>query len=201
MSLKPKLLGTSVLHYSFSHTVLTNTLLIFMITDAESNNNGAGGGAGRLAGVLLNSQSGGSAYMGAGIGGGTGMGSSSLTGASGGNGPLIPWGKTLPTEIENSLPRLPIGSLPTDGSWQIVNGTRFKFFVFSAYYDRRNGSKLVRVIGATKTRGPERVWCRFWYVARNVTHAGKAGRANIKEKFKSVSVMARVKVSVLEILR
>ncbi|XP_065356787.1 uncharacterized protein LOC135951130 [Calliphora vicina] len=170
----------------------------FKIQDAESNNNGAGGagggGVGRLAGVLLNSQTGGNAYMGAGIGGGTGLGSSSLMGASGGNGPLIPWGKTLPTEIENSLPRLPFGSLPTDGSWQIVNGTRFKFFVFSAYYDRRNGSKLVRVIGATKTRGPERVWCRFWYVARNVTFAGKAGRSNMKEKYKSVSVMARVKV-------
>lgn len=171
-----------------------------MITDAESHNNaaggngngGVGGGGGRLAGVLLNSQTGGSAYAGAGIGGG---GTSSLMGsANGGNGPLIPWGKMLPTEIENSLPRLSIGSVPTDGSWQIVNGTRFKFFVFSAYYDRRNGSKLVRVIGATKTRGPERVWCRFWYVARNVTFSGRPGNSNIKEKYKSVSVMARVKV-------
>lgn len=171
-----------------------NSVDFYDYTDAESNNNGAGS-VGRLAGVLLNSQTGGNAYMGAGIGGGTGLGSSSLVGATGGNGPLIPWGKTLPAEIENSLPRLPIGSLPTDGSWQIVNGTRFKFFVFSAYYDRRNGSKLVRVIGATKTRGPERVWCRFWYVAKNVTYAGKQGRANIKEKYKSVSVMARVKVS------
>ena len=171
-----------------------------MITDAESNNNGAGGSVGRLAGVLLNSQSGGNAYMGAGIGGGTGLGSSTslLNGGGGGNGPLIPWGKTLPFEIETSLPRLPLGSEPTDGSWQIVNGTRFKFFVFSAYYDRRNGSKLVRVIGATKTRGPERVWCRFWYVAKNVTFAGKMGRSNIKEKYKSVSVMARVKVIIVE---
>lgn len=140
-----------------------------------------------MAGVLLNSQSGGNAYAGAGLGGGTGLGSASHMG---GNGPLIPWGKMLPPKIEDSLPRFPIGSEPTDGSWQIVNGTRFKFFVFSAYYDRRDGAKLVRVVGATKTRGPERVWCRFWYVSKNATATGKR-----RDKYSSVTVMARVKVS------
>lgn len=34
--------------------------------------------------------------------------------------------------------------------------------MFSAFYDHRGG-RSVRVIGATKTRGPDRVWCRFWY--------------------------------------
>lgn len=35
--------------------------------------------------------------------------------------------------------------------------------MFSAFYDQRKGQRTVRVIGATKTRGPERVWCRMWY--------------------------------------
>ncbi|XP_075150391.1 uncharacterized protein LOC142224498 [Haematobia irritans] len=163
----------------------------FKIQDAGESNNG---GSGRLAGVLLNSQNGGNAYAGAGLGGGTGLGSASQMG---GNGPLIPWGKMLPSKIEESLPRFPIGSEPTDGSWQIVNGTRFKFFVFSAYYDRRDGAKLVRIVGATKTRGPERVWCRFWYVNKNATTAtwtNTGGGGKPREKYTSVTVMARVKV-------
>ncbi|XP_054284121.1 uncharacterized protein LOC129001015 [Macrosteles quadrilineatus] len=60
-------------------------------------------------------------------------------------------------------PLPPLGNLTASGgSWQTVPGTRFKFFVFSAYYERR-GQRSVRVIAATKTRGPERVWCRLWY--------------------------------------
>lgn len=66
-----------------------------------------------------------------------------------------------------------------------MNGTRFKFFVFSAFYDRRGG-KLIRVIGATKTRGPEKVWCRLWY---------PTGPNN--STYRSSSVMARVKVSIV----
>lgn len=98
------------------------------------------------------------------------------------NPPVIPWGQMLPSKTEQSLPQYPADMRPTDGSWEIVNGTRYKFFVFSAYYDRRDG-KLVRVIGATKTRGPEKVWCRFWYqTGVNST------------RYRSASVMARVKV-------
>ncbi|KXJ75186.1 hypothetical protein RP20_CCG012143 [Aedes albopictus] len=96
--------------------------------------------------------------------------------------PVIPWGQMLPSKTEQSLPQYPADMRPTDGSWEIVNGTRYKFFVFSAYYDRRDG-KLVRIIGATKTRGPEKVWCRFWYqTGSNST------------RYRSASVMARVKV-------
>lgn len=40
---------------------------------------------------------------------------------------------------------------------------RFKFLVFSAYFDHRDGNRMIRVVGATKTRMPERVFCRFWY--------------------------------------
>uniref|UniRef100_A0A182Q3Q4 Glycosyltransferase family 92 protein n=1 Tax=Anopheles farauti TaxID=69004 RepID=A0A182Q3Q4_9DIPT len=98
------------------------------------------------------------------------------------NPPVVPWGQMLPSKIEQTLPGFPADMKPTDGSWEIVNGTRYKFFVFSAFYDRRDG-KLVRVIGATKTRGPEKVWCRFWYqTGVNST------------KYRSASVMARVKI-------
>lgn len=94
----------------------------------------------------------------------------------------VPWGQMLPTKIEANLPPYPIEVKPKDGEWQVVNGTRFKFFVFSAFYDRRDG-RMIRVIGATKTRGPEKVWCRMWYpVDGNNT------------RFRSISVMARVKV-------
>lgn len=96
----------------------------------------------------------------------------------------ISWGSLLPPSMERTLPTYPLDMKPTDGSWQIVNGTRFKFFVFSAFYDRRGG-RLIRIIGATKTRGPEKVWCRFWYPIGNSTHP----------KYRSSSVMARVKVN------
>lgn len=93
-----------------------------------------------------------------------------------------PWGQILPSKIEANLPPYPNEMKPKDGDWQIVNGTRFKFFVFSAFYDRRDG-RMIRVIAATKTRGPEKVWCRMWYpVDSNNT------------RFRSISVMARVKV-------
>jgi len=149
------------------------------ILDADSND------AGRYAGILLNSGSNG--YGGGGGAGGVGGGGG---GGIAGNA-NIPWGKVLPIKVEETLPRYPIGMEPTDGSWQVVNGTRFKFFVFSAYYDRRDNAKLVRVIGATKTRSPERVWCRFWYVHRNASDTNGQQRL----RYSSVTIMARVKVN------
>lgn len=96
----------------------------------------------------------------------------------------VAWGSLLAPSIEQTLPTFGNDTKPTDGSWQIVNGTRFKFFVFSAFYDRR-GEKLIRIVGATKTRGPEKVWCRFVYQNGNAT----------APNYRSVSVMARVKVT------
>lgn len=93
----------------------------------------------------------------------------------------LPWGSDLPASVERTLPPYPRGSKALDGEWQIVNGTRFKFFVYSAFYDRRGG-RLIRVIGATKTRGPEKVWCRFWYPSVNGS------------RYRSASVAAKVKV-------
>ncbi|XP_063229480.1 uncharacterized protein LOC134534813 [Bacillus rossius redtenbacheri] len=87
----------------------------------------------------------------------------------------------LPAAVESRLPGVATNLTARDGAWQVVSGTRYKFFVFSAFYDRRE-EKCVRVIGATKTRGPERVWCRLWYPAANGSSAH------------SVSVAAKVKV-------
>ncbi|KAH8381139.1 hypothetical protein KR200_003802 [Drosophila serrata] len=137
----------------------------------------AGADGQRLAGMLLN-------------GGGGGGGGA---GAFGVNVPLIPWGQVLPDKVEETLPHFPFGTRPTDGDWQVVNGTRFKFFVYSAYFDRRDGARLVRVVGATKTRGPERVWCRFWY-GPSSANATEAGSSSARAKYTSATVMARVKI-------
>ena len=48
-----------------------------------------------------------------------------------------------------------------DAVWQPVNGTKHKFYVYSAYFDARLGRKIVRVIAATRTKSPDKVWCKF----------------------------------------
>ncbi|KAK9883000.1 hypothetical protein WA026_001212 [Henosepilachna vigintioctopunctata] len=71
-----------------------------------------------------------------------------------------------PQSSKDSLDNLSLypNNLPASrGSWQNVNGTRYKFFVFSAFYDRRKMQRSVRIIGATKTRGPDKVFCKLWY--------------------------------------
>lgn len=99
----------------------------------------------------------------------------------------LPFGHTLPQSLEDQLPTyadiVSKYGQPRDGQWQTVNGTRFKFFVYSAYYDRRN-SRTVRVIGATKTRNPEGVWCRLFY-----PNAAKNGTEDL-----TVTVVGKVKV-------
>ncbi|XP_045478105.1 beta-1,4-galactosyltransferase galt-1 [Harmonia axyridis] len=65
--------------------------------------------------------------------------------------------------LENNHSFYPTHLSPSKGSWQIVNGTRYKFFVFSAFYDRRKLQRSIRIIAATKTRGPDKVSCKFWY--------------------------------------
>ncbi|KAL7738715.1 hypothetical protein ACLKA6_007477 [Drosophila palustris] len=148
---------------------------------------GADGQRPRYAGMLLNGAAGGGAGGGAfgvGVGGGA---------ANGLNMPLIPWGQLLPDKVEETLPHFPFGTAPSDGAWQVVNGTRFKFFVYSAYFDRRDGARLVRVIGATKTRGPERVWCRFWYGPTPLNNS-ESSASTTRAKYTSATVMARVKI-------
>lgn len=84
---------------------------------------------------------------------------------------------------EQQMPGYPEHLAPRPGFWQPVTGTRYKFFVFSAFLDNRKGQKTVRVVGATKTRGPERVYCRFWYrlYETNATrHISKTVPAKIK---------------------
>ncbi|XP_063975703.1 uncharacterized protein LOC135161763 [Diachasmimorpha longicaudata] len=84
---------------------------------------------------------------------------------------------SLPPSMEQQLPTLDQNLKMTHAEWLPVTNTRYKFFVYSAYFDDRNGGNptskhtlkslkspgSIRIIGATKTRSPERVWCRLWY--------------------------------------
>lgn len=99
---------------------------------------------------------------------------------------------SLPPNLEARLPQPDQNLRITHAEWLPVTKTRFKFFVYSAYFDDRvsgTGTSLgksqgmVRIISATKTKGPERVWCRFWYRAEN--------ERNVTS---SVTVAAKVKV-------
>ncbi|XP_076289248.1 uncharacterized protein LOC143213364 [Lasioglossum baleicum] len=99
---------------------------------------------------------------------------------------------SLPPNLEARLPQPDQSLRITDAEWLPVTKTRFKFFVYSAYFDDRVGGAgtpagkkqgMVRIISATKTKGPERVWCRFWYRTEN--------GGNVTA---SVTVAAKVKV-------
>ncbi|XP_075973439.1 uncharacterized protein LOC142974800 isoform X2 [Anticarsia gemmatalis] len=61
---------------------------------------------------------------------------------------------------ENGEPPPPAHA-PLDAVWQPVSGTRFRFYVYSAYVERRTVA-AVRIIAATKTRGSDSVFCRMW---------------------------------------
>lgn len=72
--------------------------------------------------------------------------------------------------IKSSSPLLPLiaGNYTSEfaikDTWQPVQGTKDKFFVYSAYYDARHPKyKYIRVIGATRTRNSEKVICRLDY--------------------------------------
>lgn len=114
----------------------------------------------------------------------------------------------LTPNIELQLPQLDQNIRQTNGEWLPVTNTRFKFFVYSAYYDdrlitsttnKKYNSKydkinnninnynqgLIRIIGATKTRTPDRVWCRLWY-----TQTNNSTTNNIT---KSITVPAKIK--------
>ncbi|XP_043263633.1 uncharacterized protein LOC122403902 isoform X1 [Colletes gigas] len=99
---------------------------------------------------------------------------------------------SLPPNLEARLPQLDQSLKITHAEWLPVTKTRFKFFVYSAYFDDRVGGAgsptgktqgMVRIISATKTKGSERVWCRFWYLPEN--------GGNVTA---SVTVAAKVKV-------
>uniref|UniRef100_A0ABD2XMA2 Glycosyltransferase family 92 protein n=1 Tax=Trichogramma kaykai TaxID=54128 RepID=A0ABD2XMA2_9HYME len=153
-----------------------------MLVRGEESQHGYGGGGGGA---------------GLGMGMGLGMGGASAAAAL----PMDPRGlPSLPANLEARLPRLDPALRASHAEWLPVTNTRFKFFVYSAYYDERVSSTglssststshrggpntgVVRVIGATKTRGPERVWCRLWYPVE--------GAENVTT---SVTVSAKVKV-------
>ncbi|XKL60306.1 hypothetical protein PGB90_001322 [Kerria lacca] len=63
-------------------------------------------------------------------------------------------------KLQNNL----IEDIPKDAVWQEVNGSRYKFFVYSAYLDRRSKRQwLVRIIAATRTKNPDKAACIFHY--------------------------------------
>ncbi|KAK0172849.1 hypothetical protein PV328_006116 [Microctonus aethiopoides] len=154
----------------------------------------------------------------------------------------------IPLNIEKQLPTLDKNLQITHAEWLPVTNTRFKFFVYSAYFDDRvshptstnymniniknikmpsdivisgdsgttnnsynnnnnnnnnnNSNKsrepsskkkknlgLIRVIGATKTRTPERVWCRLWYRHNDYDPAHPNNITNL-----SITVAARVQI-------
>ena len=64
-----------------------------------------------------------------------------------------------------------------DARWQPVNGTRHKFYVYSAYYDART-RPVIRVIGATKTKRSDKVWCRLHYGQNIEQKVSKSGNGN-----------------------
>ena len=67
-----------------------------------------------------------------------------------------------------------------DAHWQPVNGTRHKFYVYSAYYDARQ-KPLIRLIGATKTKKSDKVWCKLHY--SNDTRVVPGGVTIIRENW------------------
>ena len=58
-----------------------------------------------------------------------------------------------------------------------MNGTRHKFYVYSAYYDART-RPVIRVIGATKTKRSDKVWCRLHYGQSIEQKVSKSGNGN-----------------------
>jgi hypothetical protein len=53
-----------------------------------------------------------------------------------------------------------------DAVWQPVNGTRHKFYVYSAFFDPRLGRKVIRVMAVTKTKNSDKVWCGLHYESK-----------------------------------
>ncbi|XP_050420849.1 glycosyltransferase family 92 protein C33H5.2-like isoform X2 [Adelges cooleyi] len=101
----------------------------------------------------------------------------------------------LPPAVERMLPGHN-GIIPKDAVWQTVQSTKYKFFIYSAYLDLRIKSvgPLVRLIGATKTRRPDTVWCRLWYSNRSKTVSAivKTIRENWNLKYSAVFVLCKL---------
>ncbi|XP_063362126.1 uncharacterized protein LOC134651069 [Cydia amplana] len=89
----------------------------------------------------------------------------------------------------------PPAHAPLDAVWQPVAGTRFKFFVYSAYMERRTVG-AVRIIAATKTRGADTVVCRLWLLDnRTITVKARVKpiRENWNLKYSATYVLCSLK--------
>lgn len=67
------------------------------------------------------------------------------------------------------------------GDFQLVVETPLKFFVYSAFHERR-GSRSIRVIGITPLKWKETVYCQLWFPVETDTN----------RKFRLTIVTARV---------
>ena len=65
---------------------------------------------------------------------------------------------------KNNAPKA-MAETPTNTTWQKVQGMKLhKVFVYSAYHDVRSGlTPVIRVIGVTRTKKSEKVFCRMYF--------------------------------------
>ncbi|XP_050546289.1 uncharacterized protein LOC126908342 isoform X2 [Daktulosphaira vitifoliae] len=84
--------------------------------------------------------------------------------------------------VESSLPNN-TGITSKDAIWQKVQFTKIKSI-----------GPLIRIIGATKTRRPDTVWCRLWYSnsSKTVLAFVKAIRENWNLKYSAVFVLCKL---------
>ncbi|RZF47881.1 hypothetical protein LSTR_LSTR007878 [Laodelphax striatellus] len=69
-----------------------------------------------------------------------------------------------------------------DGFWQHVTGTRYKFFVYSAYYEEDHGGRL-KIHALAHMSPRDEVWCRMWYVNGSHVATTKAQLREINEHY------------------
>ncbi|XP_040571227.1 beta-1,4-galactosyltransferase galt-1 [Lepeophtheirus salmonis] len=66
-------------------------------------------------------------------------------------------------EVANPLDFTLRKTLGHDAVWQPVNGTSHKFYVYSAYFDNRGKTPVIRILAVTKTKTSDFVYCKMYY--------------------------------------
>lgn len=86
-------------------------------------------------------------------------------------------------EADLDLVEYPSHLIQQHGDFQTVVKTPLKFFVYSAFHERR-GARSIRVIGITPLKWKATVYCRLWFPVESYTN----------KKFRLTTVTARVQV-------
>lgn len=84
---------------------------------------------------------------------------------------------------EVDLAEYPSHLIQQHGDFQTVVEAPLKFFVYSAFHERR-GTRSIRVIGVTPLKWTETVYCQLWYPVE----------INTNEKFRRTTVTAKLQV-------